>query len=184
MKIKIISLKDSDKEIQEIQDFIFYQIKNEYGYGYIANFHNDIIKLDKYYLNNKRNNLFLAINLENNDIMGTIAIREYDKNYNEFKKIYSKYSTASIWRLFVDVKYRRLGIGKMLVKKVEEFSKENNYNHIYLHTHKTLNGALEFWLSLNYFITIDTENEFKTVHMDKNISNIDSLLKINYKIPI
>ncbi|MCC7553056.1 MAG: GNAT family N-acetyltransferase [Methanobacteriaceae archaeon] len=184
MKIEIISLKNLKIDTKLVQDFLFKQIKKEYGYGYIANFHQDIIKLKETYLDNNRNNFFIAINLKNNEIIASIAIREYDKNFKEFENLFSRFTTASIWRLFVDEEYRRLGIAKKLVKEVELFSKEKNYSQIYLHTHKTLDGALEFWTSQHYNISIDTENEFKTVHMVKNISTLNTALKYQSKISI
>jgi ribosomal protein S18 acetylase RimI-like enzyme len=44
-------------------------------------------------------------------VVGTIVIREYDRNYEEFNNLYSKNSTASIWRLFVHKNFRNIGIG-------------------------------------------------------------------------
>jgi ribosomal protein S18 acetylase RimI-like enzyme len=145
-------------------------IKKEYGYGYNPEYHKDIKNLKNIYLLNERNNLFIAKN-EKEHIIGTIAIREYDKNFNELKNIYCKKSTASLWRLFVDKQYRRCGIASELVKKTEKFSRKKNYEKLYLHTHKNIKGALDFWQSLNYNITIDTNNKLKTVHMEKTIIN-------------
>jgi ribosomal protein S18 acetylase RimI-like enzyme len=184
MKIKIINLKEYSEDIGLIQDFLFENIKNEYEYGYIPEYHQDIINLENYYKYPPRNNFFIAKNLENNKIIGTIAIREYDKDFKKFKNIYSKNTTSSIWRLFVNKEYRRYGIGTKLVNTVENFAKEKNYNEIYLHTHKNVKGALDFWKSLNYTITLDTNNELKTVHMIKNISSLCLNSEIKSKISI
>ncbi|MDL2246318.1 GNAT family N-acetyltransferase [Methanobrevibacter sp. OttesenSCG-928-K11] len=184
MKIKIISLKEYCEDIKLIQDFLFENIKNEYGYGYIPEYHQDIVNLKNYYKDPSRNNLFIALKLENNEIIGTIAIREYDKNFEEFENVYSKDFTSSIWRLFVNKKYRRYGIGTKLVNIVEEFAKEKNYKEIYLHTHKNVKGALDFWKSLNYEVTLDTNNELKTVHMIKNISSLNVNSKVNSEVSI
>ncbi|GAA5819652.1 MAG: GNAT family N-acetyltransferase partial [Methanobrevibacter sp. CfCl-M3] len=83
--------------------------------------------------------------------------------------IYSKKSTASIWRLFVHKNYRRIKIGTLLLKTAEKFIKEKNYSEIYLHTHKNVEGSLDFWKKSEYLVTMDTENELKTVHMIKKI---------------
>jgi ribosomal protein S18 acetylase RimI-like enzyme len=167
LMIKIQNIKENNFNIMEIQDFLFDQIKQKYGYGYIKEFHYDIIGLKEYYKDSKRSNLFTALNKENM-IVGTIAIREYDKNYKEFQNLYSKNSTASIWRLFVHKDYRNMGIGSQLVKIAEKFIKENNYKEIYLHTDKNINRVLDFWKKLKYQIILDTNNEFKTVHMIKH----------------
>ena len=58
----------------------------------------------------------------------------------------------------------------------ENFANGMNYDSIYLHTHKTLNGALELWTKMGFVITIDSGDELETVHMDKKIIG----LKINY----
>ncbi|WP_409199972.1 GNAT family N-acetyltransferase [Methanobrevibacter sp. DSM 116169] len=184
MKIEIKSLKELDLDFKMVKDFLFNQIKKEYGYGYVPNFHEDIINLKETYIDNNKNNFFIAIDKEKNKIIGSIAIRGYDKDFKEFEGMFSYNLTSSIWRLFVDNDYRRLGIGRKLVEKVEIFSKENDYIGIYLHTHKTLKGALDFWTSLKYDILIDTENELKTVHMFKNINNLRNTLNSSSKIPI
>ena len=167
---KIIELEKNKDFLNNVEKFLFKMIRKEYGYGYIPKFHRDIKNLDKTYLAHERNNFFLAKDY-NDNIIGTIAIREYDKDFPEFKEVYCKKSTASIWRLFVDEKYRRCGIASKLVRKVENFSKERGYKKLYLHTHKNINGALDFWLSLDYNIRIDTNNSLKTVHMDKIMFN-------------
>lgn len=167
---KVVELEKNKDFLNDAEKFLFKMIEKEYGYGYNPEYHKDIKNLDEVYLSDDRNNFFVAIDY-NNNIIGTIAIRGYDKNFSEFKGVYCKKTTASIWRLFVDEKYRRLGIASELVRKVEDFSKEKNYNKLYLHTHKNITGALDFWLSQNYNITIDTNNGFKTVHMDKNMIN-------------
>lgn len=90
--------------------------------------------------------------------------------------IYSKNTTASIWRLFVDENYRRCGIASKLFQLVENFAYENQYKEIYLHTHKTLPEAIDFCKKMGFKITIDTNNELQTVHMDKRIINQNQLL--------
>lgn len=164
--IEIQDLKNNEHNIKKIQDFLFSQIKQEYGYGYIREYHQDIKYLNNYYKHSERNSFFIALN-EENEIVGTVGVREYDKNYEIFDGLYSKEFTASIWRLFIHENYRRLGIGTQLVKIAEKFIEDNNYNEIYLHTHKNVDGALDFWKKLGYCVNIDTKDELKTVHMIK-----------------
>ena len=176
--MNIISLKHKPHYIIQTQLFLMKMIKEEYGYGYVEKYHKDIKNLKKTYLTPK-NNFYIILN-ETNKIIGSIGIRGYDKDFKEFKDIYTKEHTASIWRMFINKKYRRRGLGSKLVKIVENFSKEENYNEIYLHTHRTVKGALSFWKSLDYEITINTYNTMKTVHMEKKIIKILDLEK-NYK---
>ena len=55
----------------------------------------------------------------------------------------------------------------------ETFANQQDYDFIYLHTHRTLNGALEFWTKMGFVITIDAGDELETVHMDKKIMGIE-----------
>lgn len=159
-------LKDKN-EIKTIQKFLLNQIQQEYGYGYNPKFHKDIKFLKSYYMAPIKNEFFLA--KIDGKLVATIGVRGYDKDFKEFNNIFHKDSTASIWRLYVDKEYRRQGIASKLVSKVIDFSKSQNYHNIYLHTHKTLDGALNFWKKQGFDVFFDTNNQYKTVHMIKNI---------------
>ena len=169
IKWNIKKLNKNSKLIKETKDFLFKMIKEEYNTNYIPEYHYDIKNLENTYINPKKNTFFIAKDKDTKKIIGTIAIRRYDKNFKELSKNYNKEETASIWRLFVDKKYRRKGIATALVKKAEKFANNQEFKEIYLHTHKNINGALDFWLNQEYEIVLDTNNELKTVHMEKNI---------------
>ena len=144
-------------------------IRDEYGYGFIPEYHQDIVDMETYYLEPEKNNFFMAIHHKTRELIGTIGIRAYDKNFPFFKNIYNPETTARIWRVFVDKHWRRNGVASTLVHCGEKFCRKNGYKKIYLHTHKTISGSLDFWLSNGYRIVEDTENKLKTVHMDKKI---------------
>ncbi|KZX13397.1 GNAT family N-acetyltransferase [Methanobrevibacter oralis] len=171
MCIEIIEI-NHEMNIELIKEFLFKQIKKEFNYDYIPEYHQDIVNLNDYYISPKRNNFFISIDSKTKQIIGTIGIRGYDKSFEEFENIYSKEKTASVWRLFVDDNYRRCGLATKLFKAVEKFSNENDYEEIYLHTHRNLNGALEFWLKMGFKVTIDTNNELQTIHMEKKLPKI------------
>lgn len=172
MDFSIIELSDDCETKIKLRNFLFSQIRSEYGYGYIPSYHKDIINLNEYYIDSSKNNLYFIENLKNNKIIATIAVRPYDKDFKEFKNIYDKDSTASIWRLFVDKSYRRCGLASLLYKKVEEFCCENNFKEIYLHTHKNLEAGFNFWKKQGFKVTWDTNNELQTVHMIKQLSDL------------
>ena len=152
-----------------VQRFLFKMIKNEYGYGFKPDYHQDIMDIESYYVEPENNNFFLAIHHKTGEVIGTIGIRAYDKNFPLFKNVYNPKTTASLWRVFVDKPWRRNGVASTLVRCVENFCRERDYKKIYLHTHKTVTGSLDFWLSNGYRIVEDTGNQLKTVHMEKTL---------------
>lgn len=172
MDIIIKELDNDPNEIENVQKFLFNQIKQEFHYGYIPEYHQDIMNMEEYYISPSRNNFYIAYDKETGEIIGTIGVRSYDKNFKQFQNIYSNDNTSSIWRLFVDKRYRRCGLASKLFKIAENFSCKYNYDKIYLHTHKTLKGALDFWKKMGFNITIDEGNKLQTIHMDKIINNI------------
>ena len=68
----------------------------------------------------------------------------------------------------------------------ENFANKMKYDNIYLHTHKTLKGALEFWKKMNFRVSLDSNDELQTIHMDKKIHhlNINSLAITPYAIKL
>ena len=75
--------------------------------------------------------------------------------------------------LFVDKKYRRCGLASKMFSIAEDFANNKHYNEIYLHTHKTLDGAIEFWTKMGFIITLDEGNKLETVHMEKQIRGLE-----------
>lgn len=167
MNIKITEINKED-EIPLVQDFLYNQIKNEYGIGPNPKFHYDIDELKEYYVLPDRNNFFIA--WDGDKIVATAAIREYDLGYDFFSELYSKDTTASIWRLMVDKNYRRYGIARNLVTKIEDFACCKSYDKIYLHTHRYLEAGLPFWKSLGYIVTVEEDDYDETIHMIKHLS--------------
>lgn len=172
MNVTIKELSNSPEEIYNVQKFLFKMIKKEFGYDYVPKWHQDIINLEEYYINPKRNNFFVAY-YETGEIIATIGIRSYDKDFPEFRHLYSHDKTSSIWRLFVDRRCRRCGLASKMFHIAENFAKEVAYDEIYLHTHKTLKGAFEFWTKMGFIVSLDAEDELETVHMDKQIQGLE-----------
>lgn len=172
MKVIIKKLINDSEMISNVQKFLFDQIKKGFGYDYVPEWHQDIVNMEKYYINPKRNNFFIAYN-ENCEIIATIGIRAYDKDFPQFRGQFSADVTSSIWRLFVDKKYRRCGLASKMFSVAESFANECDYGEIYLHTHKTLPGAIEFWTKMGFIVILDSHDELETVHMDKKIRGLE-----------
>ena len=172
MKVTIRELSKNPEEISEVQEFLFMMIKKEFGYDYVPEWHQDVMNMDEYYISPRRNNFFVAYS-ETGEIIATIGIRAYDKDFPEFRHLYSKDTTSSIWRLFVDRRCRRCGLASKMFSIAENFANEVGYDDIYLHTHKSLPGALEFWTKMGFVVALDANDELETVHMDKKIQGLD-----------
>lgn len=165
MNIKVKEVPNDANEIKKVQDFLYGQIRIVYDIGPTPEFHYDIEGLKEYYILPERNGFFAAY--DGDKIVATGAIRAYDRDYEFFKGEYDEENTASIWRLMVDEEYKRHGLGRELVKCMEEFAKKEDYKQIYLHTHRYLDAALSFWKALGYTITIEEDDYDETSHMIK-----------------
>ena len=172
MNVVIQELSNDSEQIKDVQEFLFKMIKKEFGYDYVPEWHQDVVNMEEYYVNPKRNNFFVAY-LETGEIIATIGIRAYDKDFPEFRHLYSKETTSSIWRLFVDRRCRRCGLASKMFSVAESFANQVGYNDIYLHTHKNLDGAIEFWTKMGFVCVLDSNDELETVHMDKQIQELE-----------
>ena len=172
MNIRIIELQPELLEKYHVKDFLFQMIKSSYGLDYVPEFHYDVMNIEKYYLIPERSNFFIAVDEDKDRLVGTSAIRGYDKDYHIENRDYNIDKTASIYRMFVDEDYRRSKIASRLLLNIESFCREKNYSEIYLHTQKYSTGALPFWLKNNYKITKDLRNERGTVHMEKILISV------------
>ena len=186
MNIEFIELKEEHLSKYQVEDFIFKMIKESYGLDYVPEYHFDVKGLNTYYISPSKNNLFLAIDTDTNKLIGTAAVRGYDRNDNIKNRNYDLNSTASIYRLFVKKEYRHNKIATRLLRKIEEFSKEKEYNEIYLHTQRDSYGALAFWLHQGYEIVDDSHDSMGTIHMEKvlneNVYKLTSLNEVEDKI--
>ena len=164
----IKEVSDDDSEIWDVKEFLYSQIKKEYGIGPTPEFHYDIEGIKEFYIVPECNSFFMACDGEK--IIATAAIRAYDKDYDLFKGQYTKEDTASIWRLMVDEDYRRHGLARQLVNVMEEFARKVGYSKIYLHTHRYLDAALPFWKSMGYKVTVEEDDYDETTHMIKELT--------------
>lgn len=167
MNIEIMELNEENIEKYHVEKFLFRMIKESYNLDYVPEYHYDVKNLYEYYIKPLKNNFYIAINKENDKLVGTSGIRGYDKDYNLKNKKYTLDKTASLYRLFVEREYRHNKIASTMLKHIEEFCKKSGYNEIYLHTQKDSYGALPFWLNQHYEIISQSLDSLGTIHMEK-----------------
>lgn len=102
---------------------------------------------------------------EDDKIVDALAVRRHDGRLRILDGLSDLKATAELARCFVDEKYRRNGIGSLLLKEAERFCKSSGYSLIY--THKYLPGALNFWQSQGFMVRVDEGGSWQTVHLEK-----------------
>lgn len=155
------------EEIAAAKAFMLKIIKDDFGYDFNPKWHDDIVRLEEVYMPDTRSCVYVA--KLDNEIIGTIALRPYDKKYPEFMERYDGAGTASIWRHYIAREYRGQGIGTELLCAAEEFAQSMGYKTIYLHTQKTIPGSLEYWQAKGYIKVLEAEDDLQTVHLEKSI---------------
>ncbi|MGC5773110.1 GNAT family N-acetyltransferase [Paenibacillus pabuli] len=112
--------------------------------------------------------VFLVAVMGDNRIVGSIGILPYDGRIEAIEGRYPAQSAAEIVKCYVDSEYRRYGIGSLLVRELENVVAELHYTTLYLHTHRFLPGAVDFWKRQGYVVVVEQDDDWQTVHMDKS----------------
>lgn len=110
MDIKIRKYLEQDQP--QIHKLIISILKREFAHAKETYSDYDIRHINEVY-GGKRDLFLVAI--IGNSVIGTIAVKEDDKN------------TALLRRIFVNPEFRGIGLGKKLVIKAIEFCEKNNY---------------------------------------------------------
>ncbi|MFC9709763.1 GNAT family N-acetyltransferase [Paenibacillus sp. NPDC056933] len=111
--------------------------------------------------------VFLVAVMEDNRIVGSIGILPYDGRIEAIAGRYPSQSAAEIVKCYVDSEYRRYGIGSLLVNELEKVVRDMQYTTLYLHTHRFLPGAVDFWKRQGYVFICEQQDDWQTVHMEK-----------------
>ena len=128
----------------------FFRVE-EYDYKVLSN--------SKKYIIDKGGEIFFAKN--NLEIIGTVALMPTsDKNIFELTKMAVKPS------------YQNLGIGRRLLEKCLEFSKEKKYNSMILYSNRKLKNAIYLYKAYG----------FKEVEIENNSPYLRANIKMEIKI--
>ncbi|MFB8375812.1 GNAT family N-acetyltransferase [Paenibacillus taichungensis] len=126
----------------------------------------DLEQFKEHYLDSADAVFLVAVN-QDEEIVGSIGILPYDGRIEIVNGRYPEQSAAEIVKCYVDSKYRRYGIGSLLVRELEKVVAELQYTTLYLHTHRFLPGAVDFWKRQGYVVIVEQDDDWQTVHMDK-----------------
>ncbi len=129
----------------------------------------DLINFAAVYLETPWNTFLSALNGE--QISGILAVRRYDGRIQALPGAYDLATTAELARCFVIETTRRQGIASLLLKESERFCVASGFTTLYLHTHRFLPGALEFWCAMGFRVRLETNDALQTVHLEKAIGD-------------
>ncbi|MED7947912.1 GNAT family N-acetyltransferase [Streptomyces sp. BE303] len=123
----------------------------EFGYGYVPDWHADVVDLQGHYLDHPRHALLVAV--RDGEVVATTALHStgpaHPPHPREVAERYPSGTTAQLVRVYVRAEHRRHGLARELVRRACEFaSEEGGYRRLYLHTNTAVPGAEGFWRSL------------------------------------
>ncbi len=171
MLVEVVSLMEirevKKEEIRQVSDFLIRTMSDVYPFPLSEASMRDLTEMELLFLNREKASFFAAFS--NDQVVGTIAVRPYDGRIVSLKDRYNLETTCEMIKCYVDKNLRKQGIGSFLFHEAERFSKEVGYKMLYLHTHKFLPGGLPFWQKKGFNITLDEQDEFETVHLEKEI---------------
>jgi N-acetylglutamate synthase-like GNAT family acetyltransferase len=129
----MIIIPYSDKYNEETINLILNILEGEFGLHDIDR--PDLYKISETYQGN-RSNFWIAI--ENEKVIGTIALSNYGNNRGYLK------------RMYVHKDFRGKGVADELFSTVIKFARENNYKEIFLATIEDMVAANKFYVKKSF----------------------------------
>lgn len=123
---------------------------NEFGYGYVPQWHGDTVDIEGTYLDDPRHLLLVAVH--DGDVVATTGVRSagpaHPPHPRWLAERYPSGSTAQLVRVYVLPGHRRRGLARTLVDTACDFVADTpGYERIYLHTNTNVEGSEAFWRS-------------------------------------
>lgn len=145
----------------------------EFDYGYVPQWHSDVVDIDTTYLAHPRHTLVVAA--LHGEVVGTTALNSrspaHPPHPRRLTERYPSGRTAQLLRVYVRPDHRRHGLARTMVLTACEFAAGiPGYDSIYLHTNADIPGAEAFWRSLATEVydarTTGEHGGFGTVHFE------------------
>jgi GNAT superfamily N-acetyltransferase len=138
----------------------------DFGYGYLPQWHWDVDDLAGVYLGNPRHALWVAVD-DAGAVVGTAGVREGGPRCPPSPRWladrYAGPGTAQLVRVYVTPALRGRGIGHALVGAARRFvTAERGYRRLYLHTDTRVAGAESFWRGLGRVVYEARPDEWST----------------------
>ena len=117
--------------------------------------HQDIKQMDNHTYKDDNGNFWIAVNQEN-EVIGTIALKNLGENKGCLKSLYVK------------KEYRKNGIAKQLFDRLMEFAVLNGYKKIELDTYRAFEHAIRFYQKNDFIIKENIDDKY-VMEKDLNI---------------
>ncbi|MFD9406431.1 GNAT family N-acetyltransferase [Streptomyces sp. NPDC059989] len=123
----------------------------EFDYGYVPEWHSDVVDIRGTYLDDPRHTLVVAV--RDGEVVGTCAVHSrgpaHPPHPLRLAERYPSGRTAQLLRVYVRPAHRRHGLARAMVREACAFAAGvPGYESIYLHTNVDIPGAEAFWRSL------------------------------------
>lgn len=148
----------------EIRSFVLAVMSDLYPKGTYHENPHDLAFFEEVYIRPANAGFFIA-ECANGRIIGTAAVRPYDRRFPEVEAAIGGGPVCEIVKFYMHPDSRRMGVGSRLYAVAEQFAREAGYRESYLHTSLFLPGGYPFWQSRGY-IERYWESE-RIVHMSK-----------------
>ncbi|MEV7520050.1 GNAT family N-acetyltransferase [Streptomyces sp. NPDC091371] len=145
----------------------------EFDYGYVPDWHADVVDIHGTYLDDPRHTLVVAV--RDGEVVGTCAVHSrgpaHPPHPRWLAERYPSGSTAQLLRVYVRPTHRRHGLARAMVRTACAFAAGvPGYERVYLHTNVDIPGAEGFWRSLATEVcdarTTGEHGGYGTVHFE------------------
>lgn len=123
----------------------------EFDYGYVPQWHDDVVDIENTYLAHPRHALVVAV--LGDEVVGTTALNSrgpaHPPHPRWLTERYPSGRTAQLLRVYVRPDHRRHGLARAMVRAACDFAAGvPGYDTVYLHTNVDIPGAEAFWRSM------------------------------------
>ena len=129
----------------------------------------DLLHFNEHYMNSDQSTFLVAVT-DQGEIVGSVGILPYDDRIAEIAGRYPEGTAAEVVKCYVDAAYRRYGIGSLLIGALKDEVQNLPYSTLYLHTHRFLPGAVDFWKRQGFAIVAEPDDEWQIVHMEQAVT--------------
>lgn len=127
---------------------------HQFGYGYVPQWHADMVDVQGTYLTAPRHLLLVAVHggASAGKVVATTGLLSrgpaHPPHPRWIAERYPSGSTAQLVRVYVRPEHRRHGLARAMVQMAAEFATAAGYASLYLHTNVDIPGSQPFWESV------------------------------------